>query len=288
MSDLSGPIAPFADAVGSPQTSPAVRELVKQIGEPPRITEYPDSFHFNFPAAGVELYFERGICLTCFLYTQPESNPDDPAGSMAAMTSAPIDGLPALATAAEIRAKFGAPADTGTLLGTDWLRYQIGDRSLNFRLDENGRTSIISVTHLVPGTDIHGEPVADTAERSDEPLEMTGQYEADDDTERVTFRSGYHRMIFTRHLREARPVSLHWDFETFEESCIMSVALDDEDAFLLQITDEAAAALDLPTRSRFRITPRSDALELLNAIIWMLRGTGEFAPAADDPQGSAQ
>lgn len=144
---LAGPIAAFGDVVGSPQTAPAVRELVARIGIRPRATEYPDGFYFSFPAAGVQLYFERGICHTCFLYTQSAPGSEDPADALAPVASPPIDGLPSLATDQEIRAVFGEPTDTGSTLGDAWMRYQMDDRSLAFTLDGAGRTSVVAVSY---------------------------------------------------------------------------------------------------------------------------------------------
>lgn len=272
MNQILGPIQRFSDSLGAASNSQQIIDLIKKLAAPFEVTEFDDSVYFTFNRRGVELLFENRILTAVHIYTQDRAAAD-PAETYSAFPLPLINGLPPTATRSAVTALLGTPSNAST----HWVRYLADRVFITFAFDANGRTELVSVTQddvLLPAEAEEEEEEVPYSER----LIMTGSHLRDAATEQVIFTDGNTTLSFTRRLDTSDPVIIGWDgLESV--GGVRSVWLAEDNSLLLQLSEEAAAKIELFDKSRFWIAEDCDAEELYDALVAMLEATGEFDPA---------
>lgn len=272
MNQILGPIQRFSDSLGAASNSQQIIDLIKKLAAPFEVTEFDDSVYFTFNRRGVELLFENRILTAVHIYTQDHAAAD-PAETYSAFPLPLINGLPPTATRSAVTALLGTPSNAST----HWVRYLADRVFITFAFDANGRTELVSVTQddvLLPAEAEEEEEEVPYSER----LIMTGSHLRDAATEQVIFTDGNTTLSFTRRLDTSDPVIIGWDgLESV--GGVRSVWLAEDNSLLLQLSEEAAAKIELFDKSRFWIAEDCDAEELYDALVAMLEATGEFDPA---------
>lgn len=158
MRELTGPLARLTDALGAPERSERMTDLLMEIGTLFDVTDGPGTVRYGFHESGIELVIEDGVLARVHAYTQAHYA-DDPDETFARIASAPIEGLPVAATAEEVIAHFGDPSEEGQddVDDAEWVSYGLGSRSVRFVFDGEGRTLRIEVT----AREVPEEPVVE-------------------------------------------------------------------------------------------------------------------------------
>lgn len=289
MTELAGPITRFANALGAEMSSAVVLELIEQLKSPYDIDFAESSMIYKFNQRGVALTFAHQVLSEVMIFTQAQLTPD--AGTtFLPFPIAPVNGLDAAATRAEVIEHFGAPQ----IEDEAWVRYAQQDRLLWFGFNEANSTSVVTLTFLdpfmvdgaprtepassydpQPETSPSSEPEPSSEPAPSEPAAETAQnylngaHRIDAESQTVVFHADGLLLSFV-HMFADTDITTQFN-NRFWSGGIVATRLDGNQ-ITIQISPEAAAELGLPSTFEFNVDP-SVVQDCYQGLEQMLRAT---------------
>jgi hypothetical protein len=150
VSHVTGDLTTFVAALGQPEDSPTVQDIVVSLGGRPKVSSLklgPDRERYlQFLDAGVDLTFKNGVLATAFFFVRPEEG-----HAAFTATSSLIDGSSSAPRRDDLRALLG-----DRVRSTDERDfYAVGERLLSLTFDGQELTRIVLMSEdpLAPSPD---------------------------------------------------------------------------------------------------------------------------------------